>query len=326
MLGQLFDYMVLLHSFYGAKDLYGIVTTYNEWKVCHIDATTPENLRDRTIEASKIFAWDTAEVAMAMYWVLKKMLSYQPTVVGLLAKRPVISIILAGGDMGNWCFKELPKTLSQLSLKPSSVSVDVLYLLREFHMSGDGKVWLGCTPGGNLQVLKFLCHGTTEERKNAATKERDCWKVAYGIDAPLLEIADGVALLLPFAFHAYKTNDTFTFSSNLDWWGNDAGSGATSMESACYCQMKGDICENIAGHDVLGVATVAINHLSTMKMLHPDVRTRHVALLPTFDGGDLSALRPILIDMSRIEMDKDPLVCMKSMTDQLNKEMQAAPK
>jgi hypothetical protein len=34
VLGQLYDYMLRLRSFHGLQNVFGIVTTYNEWRIC----------------------------------------------------------------------------------------------------------------------------------------------------------------------------------------------------------------------------------------------------------------------------------------------------
>ena len=34
VLGQLYDYMLQLHSYHGLQNVFGIVATYNEWRIC----------------------------------------------------------------------------------------------------------------------------------------------------------------------------------------------------------------------------------------------------------------------------------------------------
>ena len=32
--GQIYDYMLRLQSFHGLKDVFGVLTTYEEWRIC----------------------------------------------------------------------------------------------------------------------------------------------------------------------------------------------------------------------------------------------------------------------------------------------------
>src|SRR5690348_9514734 len=34
VLGQIYDYMLRLKSFHGLKDVFGVLTTYEEWRIC----------------------------------------------------------------------------------------------------------------------------------------------------------------------------------------------------------------------------------------------------------------------------------------------------
>jgi hypothetical protein len=49
VLGELYDYLLHLPNFYGAKQMIGIVTTYREWRVCWLES--PETQALVTIES-----------------------------------------------------------------------------------------------------------------------------------------------------------------------------------------------------------------------------------------------------------------------------------
>ena len=42
--GQLYDYMMRLRSFYGLQAVFGIMTTYCEWRICWLDTTISRQL------------------------------------------------------------------------------------------------------------------------------------------------------------------------------------------------------------------------------------------------------------------------------------------
>ena len=49
--GQLFDYMEMLHSTFGVQNVFGIMTTYHEWRICWLKGTVLNTAA--TLEAAK---------------------------------------------------------------------------------------------------------------------------------------------------------------------------------------------------------------------------------------------------------------------------------
>ena len=46
--GQLYDYMMLLRSFYGLQSIFGVMTTYYEWRICWLDTSESKSLASAT--------------------------------------------------------------------------------------------------------------------------------------------------------------------------------------------------------------------------------------------------------------------------------------
>jgi len=46
--GQLYDYMMLLRSFYGLQSIFGVMTTYSEWRICWLDTSESRSLAAAT--------------------------------------------------------------------------------------------------------------------------------------------------------------------------------------------------------------------------------------------------------------------------------------
>jgi hypothetical protein len=56
--GQIFDYLKELQAFHGAKDVVGIVTTYNEWRAYVLK----DGQMERKMDASEVFSWDSPHI------------------------------------------------------------------------------------------------------------------------------------------------------------------------------------------------------------------------------------------------------------------------
>jgi hypothetical protein len=66
VLGQLFDYMLRLHCFHGRDRVIGILSTYNEWRICELDF---DKINERKMFATDIYHYDNQTKLKYLSWI-----------------------------------------------------------------------------------------------------------------------------------------------------------------------------------------------------------------------------------------------------------------
>jgi hypothetical protein len=227
--GQIFDYMLQLRSFHGLKHVFGIVSTYKQWRIywlndknCRnaaasailqppagaISARVKErkenekiltkldfNPSNRIVCGSKIYEWNDSGLPRALCSVLLKMYSSPYCEVKLLdLNRPYIVIDGSQWSWSTFLFCNSPDTFLNYSRIPTKQSSKFI-LLRDLRAGADGRVWMACTEAGLVGVLKFPKHNDLAQADLEATVWREVWGQA---GARAVSLANHAALLMPY--------------------------------------------------------------------------------------------------------------------------------
>jgi hypothetical protein len=227
--GQIFDYMLQLRSFHGLTHVFGIVSTYKQWRIYWlndencinaaasailqppagaISASVKERKENeekstkldfdpsnRVVWGSKIYEWSDSDLPRALCSVLLKMYSSPYCEVKLLdLNRPYIVIDGSQWSWSTFRFGNSPDTFLNYSKMPTKQSSKFI-LLRDLRAGADGRVWMACTEAGLVGVLKFPKHNDLAEADLEATVWREVWGQA---GARAVSLANHAALLMPY--------------------------------------------------------------------------------------------------------------------------------
>jgi hypothetical protein len=230
VLGQLYNYMLRLQSFFGVKHVFGIVTTYQEWRICWLrdanqsaaNGTPLQNFskpldfqaqallsnynqqrrghssssqrQDRTMFGTDVIPWDHQDIVRALCSVLVKMTESPSELVMLIdPERPYI---VATEDQWTWETNVFPEDFTEDKLHHQGIPDlgEGLVFLDDFGAGADGRAWRACTLGSwHGCVVKFAAAEETLQT------ELQNWEVLNGKGkARLITVCSERALLLPY--------------------------------------------------------------------------------------------------------------------------------
>eukprot|EP01034_Spumella_vulgaris_P026255 gene26255-32802_t len=190
VLESVYEDMVLFRCLYGVRELFAIVTTYDEWNICwlsdtdkyatQIDTDNPPGLHGTHGYASCI-----PDDVRAMNGAgVRNPSEYTPPVSaghsrggsytgiavptfddeedadGQYSPIPQHHFYDSSSNNSNTPPPRpttLPSEIRKLSLVPPRIGTDEFYLLRDYRGGRDGRVWLACDKTGHMCVIKF-CH------------------------------------------------------------------------------------------------------------------------------------------------------------------------
>jgi len=217
--GQIFDYMKRLQSFFGLKVVFGIVSTYKQWRVCwlsgcseeiakaesleNIGETTlreesPRDKGERILCGTQVYKYDDRDLPILITSTLHKM--NNASLFGFLPKnkRPRIWLKEEG-----WTWIGEQEIVENEDKMPSR-QVRNFVLLEDFGSGRDGRVWKACSLKGEVCVIKFALprsvNETIDDRKERLEKECQYWHDVWGeTKARVIPLAGDYALVMPFA-------------------------------------------------------------------------------------------------------------------------------
>ncbi|CAN0211480.1 unnamed protein product, partial [Ectocarpus fasciculatus] len=268
--GQLFDYMLRIRSFHGLRHVFGIMTDFEDWRICwlpdsdeaalatelsyslHTDNIDVGCADARVLHGSEIYSGRTENttpmLATALVSVLRKM-DYGKNsldVRKMLLLSDQRSYIFLNSQ--SWFWTSLSSTKlrkirdrKSFSLVPPR-SCSKFILLRDYHGGADGRVWLvASASSGNLAVIKFhrrMKDRDTGQDRAAVKQEVAVWK-ACGISSVFVcTLNSRPAIVMPFSFH--------------------------------YCQKA------LLDLDPRNVLRECATRMATAKYVHEDIEWRHV--------------------------------------------------
>jgi hypothetical protein len=201
----MFDYLMRLKSFHGIRFAFGIVTTYNKWRIywlsdasaCAAATIVPQVAEDREtiteasdtaddtenepaiiteqtnsnfrkLYASEVYAYHDPQLSCIIQSVLLKMYNSPYDMVAEISNdRPYIVL-----TQETWTWAKVQwkaQTLNRRKLPSSSATQFIL--LRDLRGGADGRVWMACTPSGLTCVLKFARFGEWAQRSPSAIED-----------------------------------------------------------------------------------------------------------------------------------------------------------
>ena len=335
--GQIFDYMVNLRNFFGLKRVFGIISTYEEWRICWL-ADTDEAARetnaaayvqrarevesqdvagDRKVHATPILRHDNPELVLLLVHLMHKMhlspYDASPKLVKPGQRYPLFT-------EGAWDWTPLEPDF-RLSYCMPHANTKHFYLLQQYHGGADGLVWLAASAQGNLVVLKFgLVGDSRQEVKQSLEAEAQQWNALWGCKARVVQLFHRLALVMPFAFHAHmnvptavervgQTPARIIFKGPNNWTAvltdAEVAKRVASAQQPDPDVVREDtdvlplLADYLAAHSPEAIARTAITAMLEHGVMHDDLCWRHVALLPSRSDSQWT-LRQVLIDLTRV--------------------------
>ena len=334
VLGQVFDYITQLRNSFGQCEVFGIVTNLEHWRVCWLPdcdvfaaatnkvpqttsglVTSFEHGLARSLSCSKIYCWLDQTLPRVVASVLLKASHAQYRPVDLLSlSRSYVTFTQDTWSWGKLTAKSLKLPLT-LALPATVASVRVL---RQFHGGADGQVFLGIVETKTeLHLVVVKCH--FDEQVCGLEQQR--WGQ---LNCPVLRqtLFKRQCLMMPFVFHVVTsgiTDSVVCFKSDLGAWGREsaaAGAGGDTQFEAWSLQ-AGRLLSNWTAEAALLAAVEAV---AERCFVHLDLKWQHVALLPVVLDGKISELKPVLIDLARMESrdsKEEAMEAMKSKVEEL---------
>jgi hypothetical protein len=312
---QISNYMQHLKYTHGLRAVFGIVTTYNEWKLCWLEdanhiAESNEAISDLFVPSeesefvrlyeSRTFARDDPHLIEALVSVIRKMVN-SPIDSPTNLIRHSSSTTSSSSNQRKFGFVDsesfkwslLPPTLTKFTYRNSRIDTRHFYLLEDFLGGADGRVWLCATKSGHLGVVKFsstshFCH------------EMEVWQQAWNVPyVRTLQLLSCNALLMPYAFHGGFVNGEIKFRPFGFWHRDDfTDEDYNNVEVDAEFDLDRIACYTM---NPLLAAEEALTKLIGAGYVHGDVHWRHVALLPeppTKESNGKWTVTPIMIDCS----------------------------
>ncbi|KAJ3070316.1 hypothetical protein HK102_006711 [Quaeritorhiza haematococci] len=302
LLRQITNYMLELRYSHGLTFVFGIITTYEEWRILWFDDTDPaaradnlEQMNALTAAAAKTPA--PHDVEKGFYTRVFK--HTEPALVEALVTlshkmylaptHPPSSFLVSGRKFASvtatrFTWELLPKEHFRLSYEmPSNRFDGPFFLLRSYHGGGDGRVWLAASTKGKLAVIKYSVDGDNDSLNAEAARWREIWDVP---DVRVITVMGRPALVIPFAFHVRRDpgSGTPTFMPAHEWTGS-----MRNLTNVAAILDNREISDNTNFdeepfqtyiNNPLEAARVALDHMAEKGWEHDDVEWRHVALLP----------------------------------------------
>jgi hypothetical protein len=332
VLGQVFDYICNLRNSFGQCEVFGILTTLAEWRVCwlpdsdsfaaSVDELDPLPVEDlsasfpltapinRTLSCSRVYGMTDPSLLRVIGTVFLKSIRSQYLRVSFISVKAYVILNQADWVWGQLTQKELEDHPNVSLSLPTELPVDFpqLKVLRQLHGGADGKVFVVLTSDFEFVVVKKFQNRKNDQENDQEENKRKCeleakvWREAHEVQVLELELIKSPALIIPFVFLCVENENQLSFDFDLSSWGKPDGSSFTNDERFRDCEAKIKSFVETTDTSVGGALISAIESLASRCFVHHDLEWRHVALLPVFHEGTLVAMKPILIDLSSVEI------------------------
>lgn len=236
VLGQLYDYMKRLESFFGIVNVFGILTNYEDWRICWFanKSATFEHLppkEEQIISRAEDFPTNSSMVGgksekstaseiksplktdkRTFYSTNEAINRKDPcllkTLTSLILKMyhsPVKPVKLYDKERSyielsetNWSWVGMSAQVERLDFNkfPNTNSKKFL-LLADLRGGADGRVWLACSGSGKVCVIKF--YNPTWKQADIE-RARDYWKDFWDRNARIVTLCNQAALLMPYVY------------------------------------------------------------------------------------------------------------------------------
>lgn len=329
VLGQIYDYMLSLKSFYNTKEVYGILTTLKEWRFLKLPEDEDLDVSERKIMATKIYDLSDKKLIKIIMSVIDKSLSAKHYPIQVFdIKR---SYLEYREDKWRWkIFEE-----NELNSLTNKINFNVMksYKINNYkaqetsqiNLSGisgvvlkffdDGKETqssLCISNHGSLCVIKQYFGDNLENFK----QEAKMWNKIYDIDVKISTLCGVSSIVMPLVFTAHHRDrffikDEVEYSEKevyfqLDFRKIFTTHGAIhphelSRELISLQREIEDGYYNLNKINPYNAAMIAIKEFSEKGYYHDDFEWRHLGLIPVLNKkGEFKKLKPILIDLEYV--------------------------
>lgn len=320
--GQALDYMADIMSFFGQFHVFGITTTMQDFRINwfpHSDqyaAATSippvvdmpalnrgEVVLNRVLHHSRLVRHDDPELLGMLASAVVKCFQSPYVQVGLIdTSRAFIRLTST-----SWNWMRLKQgVVDFLTLDPTGLSAagpTDFFILKYFFRTYEKKVWLVISqPQNRLVVAKLV------PDKMIAAQEVTMWNSVNECNDAFSTVLRTVpAICTPFVIHASKSgaDRRVGFDLDISHWIVQHGALPQSLPPM-LAEFQDQVRRLGADLDPREIARQAIVRMAELGLQHDDLAWRHIALLPVFHEGGVTALKPALIDFGRVTSGVEP--------------------
>ena len=214
---QISNYLLQLKNLYGISTPIGIISTYNEWKICFLhesyDYVISKQSSDcfqvpvkslgqkNTLYTSKVYKYNDLELIEVLAAVTHKMyfsLVNPPTSLISGEKRKF-------GKVDKERFVWTSLSCKKLTYDMPPCNTMYFYFIQDFHGGKDGRVWLTVTNCGKVAVCKLSSDRTYD---NEANLWNIIWESKLSNIVFTTTLLNANALVMPFIFHGKYDQST----------------------------------------------------------------------------------------------------------------------
>ena len=318
VIGQLYDYMLSIKSFFNKKKVFGILTTLKGWRFLWLPNEEEINLEDRIVYITKTYDISDPDLAKVIISVITRALESEFYSVKIFdSLRNYIEYSSRGcrwKRISEDHIEDLENNVN-FDIYDDCSSEDVLtYTIFKFFQTGpQTQTSLIINENGSIGVLKQFYEKTNndgEENLEAYKNfenESLLWDIIYDIDISIKTINDNPSFIMPFIFtfetkFNEKTKKTDVFLQT-DLRKIFTYEGATAAELPISLnKFRCDIDKYVKNIDIIKFGEKAIEKFSKKGYIHTDLKWDHIGLLPILDKkGNIKKMKPVLIDLQYVE-------------------------
>ena len=318
VIGQLYDYMLSIKSFYNKKKVFGILTTLKGWRFLWLPNEEEIDLKDRTVYITETYDISHPDLAKIIISVIIRALESEFYSVKIFdSLRNYIEYSSRGcrwKRISEDHIEDLEDNIN-FNIYNDCSSEDVLtYTIFKFFQTGpQTQTSLIINENGSIGVLKQFYEKTNidneenlEGYKNFEN-ESSLWGEIYNIKTCIKTINGNPSFIMPLIFtfetkFNKKTDKTDVFlQTDLRKIFTYEGAISAELPSSlnkftCYIdKYTNDI-------DIINIAEKAIKKFSKKGYLHTDLKWDHIGLLPVLGTkGNIIKMKPVLIDLQYVE-------------------------
>jgi hypothetical protein len=324
---QISNYLQQMKYVHGIKTPIGIITTYNEWRICFLRESCDLMIKKSTqgigpqsapreipsqpsnhvqLFVSRVYNYNEPALIEVLAATIDKMLSSFSTAPTSLLRE------LNGEPRKFGClrddtfeWKALPRDLKLTYQMPEHTKW--FYFIQDFHGGRDGRVWLTLSEAGKLAVLKM-------SKERSYEREANLWNAIWDVNCRTLSFNDAKALVMPVVFHGGEVDECKFFRPIGPKWSVGVCTEEDIRDSEVECFFD-DSLSKYFNNPILA-AKEAIERMADRGYEHLDLHWRHVGLLPYMSEEGSWAVRPVLIDLSdvrNIDLNEKSTVISKSL-------------
>ena len=314
--GQLFDYMWDARHYHGLKEVFGIVCTYNQWKLfwfkdcdsvassssADYESIEPSSSTERCLSTFKTYNWNDPEFVPFMSSVLIKASKAKHMELDLLSATRRYLVLGVGKSFLRKCL-QIARTKFQWcveypSFDLSEMKNEEFVMLRKLGAGRDGVAILACV------FRECKAHAVVVKFTPKADKEARIWKQFCNMDVPVcaLGVSNVNCVILPYVGLVNVSveldnvfNITVTPGQERVISFHDIPNFAIRNLCATYKSTR-----QIASEAISNWKRAIVD--GRLKSIHDDVSWKHIGLLPVFEGSSVfKGFLPVLIDFAGVQ-------------------------